>query len=43
MKKENFDMIIEKLNQGLEAIEEDESALTDITIPKDQRIMIFIG
>ena len=35
MKKENFDMIIEKLNQGLETIEEDESALTDITYLKD--------
>ena len=35
MKKDNFDMIIEKLNQGLEAIEEDESALTDITYLKD--------
>ena len=35
MKKENFDMIIEKLNEGLESIEEDESALNDIEYLKD--------
>ena len=35
MKKENFDMIIEKLNEGLESIEEDESALNDKEYLKD--------